>query len=137
MTIFSSSANNFGCRPSKENAAGRKKKKPKKKKPPKVQSDSDGDEGAIKAVPNPTLGGLLGATSPVIETASPVLETTSPVLETTSPVLETTSPEPEKVSLAEDLDFSLSSSDNEAGSSNQASLESINLSEGECSGSDD
>jgi hypothetical protein len=130
MTIFSSSANNFGCRPSKENAAGRKKKKPKKKKPPKVQSDSDGDEGAIKAVPNPTLGGLLGATSPVIETASPVLETTSPVLETTSP-------EPEKVSLAEDLDFSLSSSDNEAGSSNQASLESINLSEGECSGSDD
>lgn len=62
----------------------------------------------MKVVPNPTLGGLLG----------------------------TTSPEPEKVALAEDLDFSLSSSDNEAGSSNQASLESAKLSEGECSGSD-
>jgi hypothetical protein len=121
VAIYSTSANISLFRPSKENAAGKKKKKPKKKKPPKVQSDSDGDESAIKVVPNPTLGGLLGTTSPVIEK---------------SPVLETASPEPEKVSLAEDLDFSLSSSDNEAGSSNQASLESANLSEGECSGSD-
>jgi len=90
-------------------SAANKKKKQKKKKAKAKKDLVAYESGDQVPAPCQTLGSLLEGKSP---------------------------DEPEKAPEPEDLDFSLSSSDNEIVPSNQNSLKSVDLSEGECSGSE-